>query len=223
MSLDHFAIRNNTDKSSLHHDYCQYYEDAIEAYLKRHPVSSFSLLEIGVKEGGSLRMWSEYLDSIGLNHRIVGIDLDPLAVSAQNTDKNIFVEIGDQRDTAFLSRIVEEYGPFDMIVDDGSHVCKHQHKSFVALFSYLKRAGIYVVEDVCTSYWPEYNDQGRYSMIEFCKSLVDDINFHGITANGTLDRKEGLLIEHVIARRLDINTAIRSIHFFNSTILIHKR
>ncbi len=56
MKLDYYAIKHNTDKSSLHHGYCQHYEDALEIYLKRHQMECFTLLELGVKTGSSLRM-----------------------------------------------------------------------------------------------------------------------------------------------------------------------
>ncbi|MCE1226836.1 MAG: class I SAM-dependent methyltransferase [Geobacteraceae bacterium] len=223
MNLDYFAIKNDTDKSSLHHGYCQYYEDAIETYLKKNSVECLCLLEIGVKTGSSLNMWSDYLNYRGIKHKIVGIDIDPLALSAQNPVKNILVELGDQADVAFLSAIAEKYGPFDLVIDDGNHVCEHQHKSFVCLIKHIKNGGIYIIEDVCTSYWPEYNSNGSYSMVEYCKSLVDSINFFGIIAGDTLDRNDKTLVKHIELNKVPIDTSISSIHFCNSTILVHKR
>ncbi len=166
---------------------------------------------------------SDYLEFIGLSHKIVGIDLDPVAMGAEDADKNILVEIGDQADVKFLDSIAKKYGAFDVIIDDGSHVCKHQYASFNCLFEHLKSGGIYIVEDVCTSYWPEYNEHGSFSMVEFCKTLVDDVNFFGITTGNTLDRNENAIIEHIMSNRLNINTSISSMQFFNSTILIYKR
>ena len=223
MNLDYFAIKNETDKSSLHHGYCQHYEDAIETYLKKNSVECFCLLEIGVKTGSSLNMWSDYLNHIEIRYKIVGIDIDPLALSVQNPSKNIFIEIGSQEDTVFLDGVVQKHGPFDIIVDDGSHICQHQAKSFCQLFAYLKSGGIYIVEDSCTSYWSEYNDNNSFSMVEYCKSLVDDVNFCGLIAGCTLDRNEGRLIEYVETNKLSVNTSVSSIHFCNSAILIYKR
>lgn len=222
MKLDYFAIKNKTDKSSLTHGYCEYYEDAIELYLKKNNVDSFSILEIGVYAGGSLNMWSDYLKSLRVKHKIVGVDLDPSSMSVQDFNRNIVIEIGDQADLQFLKYVVDQHGPFDVIIDDGSHMCEHQQKSFEFLFDFLKNSGIYIVEDVCTSYWPQYNNNSK-SMIEYCKSLIDDVNFRGIAPGGKADREEVALVNCVKTNKLDINTSIRSIHFCNSTILIYKR
>jgi hypothetical protein len=222
MKLDYFAIKNKTDKSSLTHGYCMHYEDAIELYLKKNNIDSFLILEIGVYAGASLNMWSDYLKSLRIKHTIVGIDLDPSAMTSQNMNRNIFVEIGDQTDLLFLRKIIDKYGHFDVIIDDGSHVCMHQQMSFSFLFDFVKNGGIYIVEDACTSYWAQYNNNGTISMIEYCKSLIDDVNFHGIAPEGKVDREESRLIDYIEANNLKINTSIMSIHFCNSTILIHK-
>lgn len=223
MKLDYFAIKNGTDKSSLIHGYCNHYEDAIEIYLKRNNIDILSLLEIGVYSGSSLNMWSDYFNYIRVKNNIVGIDLNPSAIIAQSSERNIVVEIGDQTDVAFLNHIAGKYGPFDIIIDDGSHACEHQQKSFTFLFKFLKSGGIYIIEDVCTSYWPQFNNDGAFSAIEYCKKLVDDVNFQGIAPGGKVDRNECALVDYVNANNLNIVTSIRSIHFCNSTILIHKR
>src|SRR5262249_42029369 len=47
-------------------------------------------------------------------------------------------------------------GPFDIIIDDGSHIPQHVIASFQALFPLLADDGIYVIEDVQTTFWPDY-------------------------------------------------------------------
>ena len=135
MKLDEIAIANGTDKSSLCHDYCNDYDDAIKAYLKTFDVESVSLLEIGVWTGASLKMWKDYFSGIGVKHKIVGIDLNPNARQYADDLRDVFVEIGDQSDEGFLSNVAERHGPFDIILDDGSHFSDHQKKSFLCLFS----------------------------------------------------------------------------------------
>ena len=49
-------------------------------------------------------------------------------------------------------------GQFDIIVDDGSHLPWHQLFTFEIMFeTWLKPGGLYVIEDVETSYWDGTN------------------------------------------------------------------
>jgi len=59
-------------------------------------------------------------------------------------------------DEQFLSRVVDEIGSIDIIIDDGSHLNEHVLKTFHYLFPRLSDNGIYVVEDTQSSYWPSW-------------------------------------------------------------------
>jgi hypothetical protein len=115
------------------------------------------LLEIGVggyfvrKMGGaSLAMWADYFPH-GI---IVGID-----IAEKDLDLGPRVKIlqGSQIDKAFLTKVVTEHGPFDIIIDDGSHVPEHVVTSFDILFPTLLNPGIYIIEDVGTAFRPDYH------------------------------------------------------------------
>lgn len=129
-----------------------------------------NFLEIGVFKGGSLRMWRDFFAP---RSKMTFIDYDPAckALEIPGTD----IRIGDQSDVAFLTQTAAECGPFDVIVDDGSHMCDHQIISFQTLWRHLKDGGLYVVEDTHSSYWPGYGGGLRApgSFIEFAKSLID--------------------------------------------------
>jgi len=112
------------------------------------------LLEIGVYNGGSLYMWRNFFEKA---EKIVGIDIDPYCRRWQDRDENIFVEIGDQSDAEFLRHVNDEYGPFDIIIDDGGHENNQTIQSFKTLFPLLCNEGIYVIEDTYHSYWPDYS------------------------------------------------------------------
>jgi hypothetical protein len=56
LTLDELAIKHGTDKSSPYHDYCRIHEELL-APLRHEPVA---LLELGVANGASLRMWGDY-------------------------------------------------------------------------------------------------------------------------------------------------------------------
>lgn len=95
--------------------------------------------------GGSLILWREFF---GKGTQVVGIDIIPECKEYEDSEAGINIEIGDQVDPYFLELIVRKYGPFDIIIDDGSHLDQHMKKTFDFLFPYLKNAGIYAVEDL---------------------------------------------------------------------------
>jgi hypothetical protein len=151
--------------------YFSTYQNVISHFEER-PIR---MLEIGIYKGNSLRMWRDYL---GPESIIVGIDIDPSCKQFEKKDENLFVRIGDQSSQNFLYEIVREFGPFDFILDDGSHICSHMIASFNYLFlSGLKDGGIYLAEDTHSNFWPNYRDTS-YSFLDLSKDLVDFIHAH---------------------------------------------
>ena len=65
----------------------------------------------------------------------------------------------------------------DVIVDDGSHVSAHVILSFETLYPSLKPGGIYIVEDIGTSYWPHYGGSrdanAGWTMMNYFKRAAD--------------------------------------------------
>jgi len=218
--LDKIAKKYGTDKSSKFHNYCVKYEK----YLPFHREDRINILEIGVLDGKSLKTWKEYY----VNSNILGIDINPDC--KQYEEDRISVEIGSQFDDDFLKKISEEYGPFDLILDDGSHMNDHVIFSFEHLIGSVKSPGVYVIEDSCTSYWTLYGGE-RYkkgTTIEYFKGVADEVNFFGelgeydgINAGA---RRDDLLIKQFKRKGYDyIGTQIESLNFLNSIIIITKR
>lgn len=145
------------------------YDRHFAAYRGR-PIT---LLEIGIFHGGSLQMWKEYF---GSEARIVGVDIDPRCSVFE--DEQVKVLIGDQEDRDFLTAVRDEIGTADIIIDDGGHTMSQQLTSFGELWPAVSDGGVYLVEDLHTSYWPEYGGgyRGPVTFIEFSKLLVDSIN-----------------------------------------------
>jgi hypothetical protein len=217
--LDEIAKKYGTDKSSEVHNFCVKYEK----YLPFKRDEKLRILEIGILDGKSLKMWKEYF----FNSHIVGIDINPEC--KQYEEERISVEIGSQIDGDFLLRLSQQYGPFDMILDDGSHLNEHVIFSFEHLFSFLKSQGVYIVEDMVTSYWPWYGGGllNSKSSVEYFKKLCDDVSFKGIeyleNQKEVWWRKESNLIPYSEKTQPDCRTDIESINFLNSIILITKR
>jgi SAM-dependent methyltransferase len=220
-NLEKLAIKYGTDKSSEVHNYCEKYEK----YLPFNRYDNLNILEIGVLNGKSLKTWQEYY----YKSKIVGIDINPDCKQYDDRNNNIYVEIGSQHDHVFLNDIMREFGPFDMILDDGSHMNEHVIFSFEHLFQSLKSGGIYIVEDVSTSYWSWYGGglNNPNSMMEYFKRLADDINFRGIENLDNQEavwwRREDFLIPYTNKVLPDCRTDIESITFLNGIILIRKR
>jgi hypothetical protein len=131
-------------------------------------------LEIGVAEGGSLELWRGYF---GTEATIFGIDHNPICAKIDGEHGNQ-VRIGSQDDPAFLRSVVKEMGGLDIVLDDGSHMAPHIRASFDTLYPLLVEGGIYVIEDLQTSYWANFG--GGYgsasSPFAFVKTLIDDMH-----------------------------------------------
>ena len=220
-TLNNLAIRYGTDKSSDKHNYCVKYEK----YLPFNRYDKLNILEIGVLDGKSLKTWQEYY----YKSKIVGIDINPDCEQYNDRDNRVYVEIGSQADNVFLLDVMREYGPFDFILDDGSHMNEHVIFSFEHLFQSIKSGGVYIVEDVSTSYWYSYNGglNNPNTMMEYFKKLADDVNFRGLenveNQEAVWWRREDFLIPYSNKVQPDCRTDIESITFLNGIILIRKR
>ena len=149
--LTSLAIIYQTDKWGRH-AYTPIYAQWF-APLRYKPIR---LLEIGVggntrthSGGNSLRMWKRYFPK-GI---ITGIDIHDKSALVE---PRIHIYQGDQADASFLKHVHEQEGPFDIFIDDGSHLQSHMIASFETLFPLLKPGGIYVIEDMHTAYHPSF-------------------------------------------------------------------
>lgn len=150
-----------------------HYFFAYERHFGRYVGHPVTFLEIGAGNGGSAQMWKSWLGPLA---RIVTIDINE--VCRQYADEQIAVRIGDQSDPQFLQSLLDEFGTFDAVLDDGSHHMEHVTKSFDFLYKRIAANGVYMIEDMHTAYWSDYGG-GRgdpRSMIERFKGLIDDLN-----------------------------------------------
>jgi len=134
---------------------------------------SVTVLEIGCGGGGSLQMWKRFF---GPHAKIIGLDIRPGCKRFE--EDQIFVQIGAQQDEVFLGRVIDEFGPPDIVIDDGSHVMSHILATFRILYPQVSKNGIYMVEDVETCYWERYEGGlGRAgTFVEISKGLIDELN-----------------------------------------------
>jgi spermidine synthase len=163
MLLNDIGLKYNADKSSRFHNYLDFYE-------KHLPDREFSgrLLEIGVMDGLSMRMWAEYYPKA----EIVGIDIKPdMASYMHNEHWQVPERVKLLTLDGTKKADMQPLGMFDIIIDDGSHYWAEQQKSFEILYySQLNKGGVYILEDLWTSHIEFYNN-AKINTLDYLKKL----------------------------------------------------
>jgi len=204
-TLTSIANRVGSDKGTT--NYCAHgYTRVYESLLAPVRQSPLRLAEIGLVHPRtmhaapvatgcpSLEMWAEYLP----NARIFGFDI--LDFTALSTER-MHIVCGDQGSRDDLVRFGKEYGPFDILIDDGSHASHHQQISLATLFPFVTPGGLYIIEDL--HFQPaEVELNGITPTRELLRSLR-----HGLTGAKTP------LIQAEFSR---LSADIRQICFFDS-------
>ncbi len=185
-SLNDLAARYGSDKWGGMHWYTPRYMNHFSP-LRYDPVK---VLEIGIGGykyascgGESLYMWQHFFPR-GL---IYGVDLYPKPSVRGSRIRTIQ---GDQNDPSFLRSLAAEFGPFDIIIDDGSHINEHVRTSFEELFGSVRPGGYYVIEDLHTSFWPEFGGEAPPCSSQTTIGLLKDL-------------LEGLHVSEYAGRELD--------------------
>jgi len=171
--LHDLGIKYHTDKAHLH-NFCNDYEKLLRKDVK-------TLWEIGILDGASLRMWSEYYP----NAKIIGYDIEDK--SSLSFNDKVSVKLLDQSNKSQLSELAKQTD-IDIIVDDGSHIIQHQILTFEMLFNCLKSGGQYVLEDLHTSTnvhnandYKFYNNKGALQYLLDIISNNAPVNYPGQT------------------------------------------
>lgn len=193
------------NKGKLIHKWVHYF-DIYDRYFSRYRGTDVHLLEIGVDHGGSLQMWKDYF---GPQAKIYGVDNNPNCKQLEEDQIEIF--IGDQEDRGFLQRLSKSIPRIDILIDDGGHTMKQQVTTFEELFPAIDAHGIYLCEDLHTSYSPTYGGgykkKGTY--IEYSKNFIDYINAWYTPQSLRLGIS-------------DFTKSVKSLHFYSSVLVIEK-
>lgn len=188
------------------HKWMHYFE-IYERHFGQFRNQPISLLEFGVLHGGSLQMWKHYF---GKQAKIYGADINPRC--AELAEDQITILLADQESRESLRSICNSLPPFDIIIDDGGHTMLQQKTTFEEMWGQLKIGGIYLIEDMLTSYWPSFG--GGYkdpvNFVEYTKNLIDQLHaWHAVPNSG-----------------LAVNEFTRtafSLHYYDSVLVIEKR
>jgi hypothetical protein len=199
-----FNYFNNNNKRLI--DKWEHYFSIYENHFSRFRGNRPKILEVGVFHGGSLQMWKDYF---GEGCQIYGIDIDPKCKSLEEEDIEIF--IGSQTDRDFLREIKNKIGTVDILIDDGGHNMEQQITTYEELFSLVDENGVYLCEDLHTSYWWDYGGGLRKSdsFIEYSKNFIDYINSYHWRESSDVDGKP-------------FANSVKSISYYDSILVIEK-
>jgi demethylmacrocin O-methyltransferase len=207
MSLTQLAGEFGSDKWGIHR-YTPHYERHF-AHLRDREML---VIELGIggyaedNEGGaSLRMWKWFF----ARAQVVGVDIQDKSFVDEH---RITSYRGSQTNRELMRRIVRRFGEPTIVIDDGSHRSSHVIKSFEVLFPMLADGGLYVIEDLQTSYWPAWggsldpNDPD--TSMAMVKRLLDGLNHEELLD----DRYEPSYADlHVVA-----------VHSYHNLVVIEK-
>lgn len=190
--------------------YLAIYGGELDRFIER--ASPIRLLEIGVQNGGSLEVWSKYLPA---GSTIIGIDIDP-AVEKLSFKGNVRAFVADINDKDKVEGLIGTE-PFDVIVDDGSHVSSDIISTFRHLFPKLAPGGKYIVEDLHASYWKSHEGglRLRSSSIEYFKDIVDALNTDHFESDDCLSDEAKIEIR-------SLGRQFARITFYDSVVVIEK-
>jgi len=194
------------NKGRLIHKWKHYFE-IYDRHFSRFRGTDVHVVEFGVYQGGSLQMWKFYF---GPKCKIFGIDINPECKRAE--EEQIEVLIGDQEDRQFLKSLRDRIPRVDILIDDGGHTMKQQIHTYEELFPHIDANGVYLCEDLHTSYWPTWGGgfRRRGSFVEYSKSFIDYIH-----AWHSLDPRK-LSVS-------DFTKSVQSLHYYDSVLVIEKR
>jgi hypothetical protein len=196
----------NNNKGHLIHKWLHYFE-VYHRHFAKFRNQPITILEFGVSHGGSLQMWKKYF---GKKARIIGVDIN--RECSKLTEPQIEIYIGSQEDPKFLKTLMKKIGPVDIAIDDGGHTMQQQLTTFAEVYDYVREGGVYLAEDLHTSYWSDFGGglrkQGTF--IEKAKELVDQLN-----AWHSRDQ-ESLKVD-------EFTRTTSSIHFYDSIVVFEKQ
>jgi len=185
----------------------KHYFEIYDRHFSRFRGTDVHLVEFGVKHGGSLQMWKHYF---GPRAKIYGVDINPHCQQVAEPQIEIF--IGDQADRTFLKSLLTKIPRMDILIDDGGHAMDQQINTYEELFPRVSPNGVYLCEDIHTSYWPDWNGgyQRPGTFVEYGKNFIDAIHaWHSVEPE-----------------RFNVNEftkTVHSVHFYDSILVVEKR
>lgn len=209
--INKYGKKYNTDKINEYHSFAgKNYLDIYDSYFKVFKNKKIKMLEIGIRNGASLRTFRDYFK----NGEIIGLDINPETAFSENRIKTY---IGSQSSVEILEKIFLENDNINIVLDDGSHVNELTIASFNLIFNKLPEGSIYIIEDLACSYLEE---KLKSDIIEG-KWPGMDLNDSNIEMVNKRSQMNEFFLEHI--KNLDFRKSnIEFIHFWAQICIIKK-
>lgn len=139
MSLLSLVDNSRTDKNTSH-SYLPVYEKLFQE--KRFTANQ--ILEIGIAQGGSIKLWRDYFPK-ALIHAVDIYDKQDLPPDLPTLADVICYTKTDAYSESFLQGM---HVPLDIVIDDGPHTLESQKDCIKSYLPLLASGGILVIEDI---------------------------------------------------------------------------
>lgn len=148
MSLEEIVDNSKTDKNT-DHSYLPLYQ----TLLINKKESAKNILEIGICNGGSIKLWNDFFQNATI-YAIDIMNIDDVWDEIKNNDKIILYTSNDAYDINFFMTNFFKYNiKYDVIIDDGPHTLESM-KTFINLYTHVMTDdGILIIEDVQSLEW----------------------------------------------------------------------
>lgn len=201
-TLDNIGIEEGSDRSSRTHNYLNQYETFIQKYRN----STMNILEIGGRTSASARLWTRFFPNATLHV----IDTHP--TSELYSIPRVKVLQIDNYSKESIAKVAEVIQP-TLALDDGTHKWSHQMAGLHSIFPSIKPGGLFIIEDLQTSFGPYEKTHGDTDestanfLLRFASGLLA----------GTLAPKPNNTAERYLTASID------KISFIRQAAILHKK
>ena len=170
MSLLINLVDNSRTDKNTQHAYLELYQNLL--FNKKETAKN--ILEIGIWQGGSIKLWSDFftkatvygLDIFNMDDMCKEFKKDIYKISHDTADKMyddlknkeniiLYTQINAYDDIFFTKSLLNKNIKFDVMLDDGPHTLESM-KIFIKLYSQIMTDdGILIIEDIPSLSWTE--------------------------------------------------------------------
>jgi predicted O-methyltransferase YrrM len=148
---DKSSIRENVSDIRHCHPYTLFYNSIFQDYKN----NSIDIAELGILDGASLLMWSEYFTNATIYGFEYNADLINNFKERHNTQNIILSHIDVTNKESIKSSLKTIGTQYDIIIEDTTHQFEDQIRVIENSYEYLKPGGVLIIEDIFKRYQEE--------------------------------------------------------------------
>lgn len=164
----YISTKNFSDKERIHSYISNFYNEKFKIF-KDKPIK---ILEIGVLQGHSIKLWEDYF----ANAEIFGVDVGNII--EHNFSDRVKILFENAYSLDFIKKLENHYGKFDIIIDDGPHTIETQLFFLTHYQSLLKDSNsIIILEDVYSNAFNFLKNQFTdFNIIDLREQIKNEYN-----------------------------------------------